>query len=90
MAFTCPRCGAVSHNPTDQAEGYCGRCHDWTAPVDSEPLWERCAECMRYYRSQPHLLGAFASVGIEHGKSTYQMAVDYFDYYHSSHHRKPS
>lgn len=26
----CPRCGAVSHHPTDQAQGYCGRCHDWT------------------------------------------------------------
>lgn len=26
----CPRCGSVSHHPTDQAEGYCGRCHDWT------------------------------------------------------------
>lgn len=25
--FTCPRCGAVSYNPTDAAERYCGRCH---------------------------------------------------------------
>lgn len=30
MAFTCPRCGAVSHNPMDEREGYCGRCYDWT------------------------------------------------------------
>ena len=30
--FTCPRCGAVSYNPKDRREGYCGRCHDWTAP----------------------------------------------------------
>lgn len=30
--FTCPRCGATSHHPQDAAEGYCGRCHDWTAP----------------------------------------------------------
>jgi hypothetical protein len=29
-SFTCPRCGAVSHHPRDLAEGYCGRCHDWT------------------------------------------------------------
>jgi hypothetical protein len=29
-AFTCPRCGRVSHHPTDLAEGYCGACHDWT------------------------------------------------------------
>jgi len=28
--FICPRCGAMSHHPTDAAEGYCGRCHDWT------------------------------------------------------------
>jgi uncharacterized C2H2 Zn-finger protein len=25
--FTCPRCGAVSHNPNDARERYCGRCH---------------------------------------------------------------
>jgi hypothetical protein len=30
MAFTCPRCGRTSHHPTDEAEGYCGACHDWT------------------------------------------------------------
>ena len=28
--FTCPRCQAVSANPNDIREGYCGRCHDWT------------------------------------------------------------
>lgn len=32
--FVCPRCGAVSHHPTDKAEGYCGRCHDWTSRAD--------------------------------------------------------
>jgi hypothetical protein len=25
--YRCPRCGAVSHNPRDKAEGYCGACH---------------------------------------------------------------
>lgn len=30
--FVCPRCGAVSAHPDDVREGYCGRCHDWTAP----------------------------------------------------------
>jgi len=30
-SFTCPRCGATSWNPADIREGYCGRCHDWTA-----------------------------------------------------------
>jgi hypothetical protein len=29
-SFTCSRCGKVSHHPVDQAEGYCGACHDWT------------------------------------------------------------
>ena len=29
--FICPRCGAASHHPTDAAEGYCGRCHAYTA-----------------------------------------------------------
>ena len=24
--FACPRCGAISHNPNDVAEGYCGNC----------------------------------------------------------------
>lgn len=33
-AFVCPRCGAASHNPTDIAEQYCGRCHDWTGTWD--------------------------------------------------------
>jgi hypothetical protein len=25
--FRCPRCGAVSYNPNDLRERYCGRCH---------------------------------------------------------------
>jgi hypothetical protein len=25
--FRCPRCGAVSYNPNDIRERYCGRCH---------------------------------------------------------------
>lgn len=30
MSITCPRCGITSQHPTDEREGYCGRCHDWT------------------------------------------------------------
>lgn len=30
--FTCPACGATSHHPDDQAHGYCGQCHAFTAP----------------------------------------------------------
>jgi ribosomal protein L37E len=29
-SITCPRCGLTSYHPKDIAEGYCGRCHDWT------------------------------------------------------------
>ena len=39
-SFTCPRCGAVSHNPADLIEGYCGRCRDWTAPLAPEGSFE--------------------------------------------------
>jgi hypothetical protein len=28
-SITCPICGMTSYHPTDVAEGYCGRCHDW-------------------------------------------------------------
>ena len=40
MPFTCPRCGATSHNPNDEREHYCGRCH---AFVD-DPRFQ-CAAC---------------------------------------------
>lgn len=30
MSFTCPVCGMTSHNPSDEREGYCGRCQDFT------------------------------------------------------------
>lgn len=33
MAFKCPRCGSVSHHPEDERHGYCGNCHDFTAPA---------------------------------------------------------
>jgi hypothetical protein len=33
-SFTCPRCGAVSYNPNDIRERYCGRCHVF---VDDAP-----------------------------------------------------
>lgn len=37
-SFTCPRCGARSHHPDDVDQGYCGRCHDWTAPRAAERM----------------------------------------------------
>jgi hypothetical protein len=27
VSYTCPHCGATSHNPNDERERYCGRCH---------------------------------------------------------------
>lgn len=35
--FVCPRCNRASFNPTDALEGYCGACHDWTAPPRVQP-----------------------------------------------------
>jgi hypothetical protein len=32
MSFQCPKCGAVSHHPEDERHGYCGNCHEFTAP----------------------------------------------------------
>lgn len=29
--FTCPVCGASSSHPDDLKNGYCGRCHEFTA-----------------------------------------------------------
>lgn len=37
--FTCPRCGAESWHPEDARNGYCGRCHDFTA--QRRPLPQR-------------------------------------------------
>jgi NADH pyrophosphatase NudC (nudix superfamily) len=31
-AYVCPRCGTRSYHPTDKAEGYCARCHQFEAP----------------------------------------------------------
>lgn len=30
MSFTCPACGAESHNPNDERERFCGRCKQWS------------------------------------------------------------
>ncbi len=41
-----------------------------------------CPPCMEYYYDHPHLVGACASVGIEHGKSTSQMLHTVLGVYH--------
>lgn len=37
-SITCPWCGATSYHPMDVAEGYCGRCHDWTGTDTSREV----------------------------------------------------
>jgi hypothetical protein len=53
--FTCPRCGAVSHHPTDIAERYCGRCHDW--PARAVTAAELLAELEADHRLADDLFG---------------------------------
>jgi hypothetical protein len=36
--FVCPRCSAVSYNPNDIKQGYCGRCHVFV----NDPVCPRC------------------------------------------------
>jgi hypothetical protein len=41
---------------------------------------------MTHFQMERALMLSFASVGIEHGKSSYQMAESYFRAYHRSGH----
>ena len=52
-------------------------------PVEIVPLTE-CDEC--YAIVSPQLIGACASVGIEHGKPTKQMVREYLAAYHERGH----
>lgn len=53
-----------------------------------EPLWESCPKCIEhFYIDNPSLVHAFASVGIEYGKSSFEMAETYFDQYHKAGHK---
>jgi hypothetical protein len=52
VAFTCPFCGAVSHNPNDALNRYCGRCHRF---VDDGPPPAPSAEIERIIPAE-HLL----------------------------------
>ena len=45
-----------------------------------------CPDCLSYAASQPHLIGACASVGIEHGRSTQEMVVSFLAGYHDRGH----
>lgn len=49
-----------------------------------EPL-ASCRDCARHYVAHTYLLkGAFASVGIEHGMSAWEMAEAYYQQRHES------
>jgi hypothetical protein len=55
-SFTCPRCGAISHNKHDAEEGYCGACHDWTGSGSKDPI--RLRQIARAeLGGDPHRLG---------------------------------
>ena len=58
------------------------------ADVLAEPLWETCPLCIEhFYGEGSGLLHAFASVGIELGKSQFEMAATYFEQYHKLGHK---
>lgn len=48
MAYTCPRCGAMSHNPNDEARRFCGACNRFEDDVDlpANPV-SRCYLCKK-------------------------------------------
>ena len=52
--------------------------------------WPDCSECRAFLDSNPHLIGAAASVGIEHGKSTSQVIMEYLQVYHMRGHQEKS
>jgi hypothetical protein len=37
-SFECPKCHAVSHNPNDAREMYCGRCHQFVEDMRNEQV----------------------------------------------------
>lgn len=48
-----------------------------------------CAKCLQHFCANPFLVEAFASVGIEHGKSSGQMAQEFYAFFHKNKHREP-
>ena len=50
--------------------------------------WRECGDCLGYASAQPMLAEAFASVGIEYGRSTAQMARDFFAAFHGRGHQE--
>lgn len=55
-------------------------------PMNRRNLWETCVECASYLEAHPLIIPACASVGVEAGKSTRQMMVEYFIEMHERDH----
>lgn len=45
MSYTCPYCGATSHNPDDEQASYCGRCHRFDSEGGGKSYSLACAQC---------------------------------------------
>lgn len=55
---------------------------------DLPTMVKECERCAEHWDANGwSIIGACASVGIEHGKSTWQMAKDYFEGYHRRGHK---
>lgn len=50
---------------------------------------KNCGKCLAHFFANPHIVGAFASVGIEYGKSSGQMAKEFYATFHKNKHREP-
>ena len=85
MAFTCPRCGAVSHNPNDERERYCGRCHQWAddapAPPDEwteekvEEIYNRTKPMFDLMMQEPTFAAMMKDLAKEFSKDAYEAAA---------------
>lgn len=48
----------------------------------------QCGKCLQHFDQNPYIVAAFASVGIEHGKSTHQMMQEFYATFHENKHRE--
>lgn len=46
-SITCPKCQSVSYNPHDIAQGYCGRCCEWTSAGRMIAAQTACPHCLK-------------------------------------------
>lgn len=60
---------------------------EWYGQEGDRLGYPACDKCMEYFM-QPGFIEACASVGIEHGKSTGQMAFDTTNHYHATGHKQ--